>query len=65
MNASHKLKQGRSLLTENLTLQTKMSSTLSKTKSDISASQQEQMRPFGHDNSDQLGALRNFDEEAF
>ena len=46
-----------------------MSSTLSKTKSDPPSidilGQQEQIKPFGQDNSDQLGALRNFDEEAF
>lgn len=69
MNASHKLKQGKSLLVENLTLQTRMSSSFTKTQSETPSidicGQQETIKPFAQDNSDQMGALRNFDEEAF
>ena len=69
MNASHKLKQKVSLLAEPLSLQTQFSSSLTKTKSETPSitivRQQESAKPFGQDNYDQMGALRNFDEEAF
>ena len=69
MNASHRLKQGQSLLLENLNLNLNLSTSLTKTKSEMPG-QHDNMEAFkGKGNSfiqtdsDQMGAIRPFDEE--